>query len=511
MGRNLQKLALWAVPLLFVAVLFYWAVGNLLVLGLQQDWIRQLGDPYFQKVVWFTIGQALLSTLLCLIVGIPGAYFFYRKQFFGRSFLRALIAVPFVLPTIVVAIALRDYSNYLSPLTLILIAHLFLNYSIVVRTVGGVWQSLDREVEHAAQLDGASRWKTFAHITFPMLRPSIISAATLVFLYCVTSFGIILLLGAGKASTIETEIYFSLTQFLDFKTAAAFSTVQTVITILAFAISKRLGSSVAGIEQVDTSERGDKVSFRDWPIVLITALIVVLLLVLPLAQVLSRFTWQGFTDLAGTGSRAILNISVWQAAGNSLRNILISGCLAMGLGILVSWLLSRTRRNWLELPFLLPMGVSSVVLGFGYLLTFRAGWITIPLVQALLATPLVIRIVHPALLSLGRDYREVALSAGASAWQTWRLVEAPMIATALSSAGVYAALVSLGEFGAAGLLSYGDQATLPVVLYQLISRPGQQNYSMAMTASALLIVSVFAISMSSALIRSRRQSSSFAV
>lgn len=507
MGRNLQKLALWAVPFGFVTVLFYWAIANLLALGLQQDWLTQLGDAYFLKVVWFTLGQALLSTAICLTVGIPGAYLLYRKSFFGRGFVRALIAVPFVLPTIVVAIAFQSFSNLLSPIILILLGHLFLNYSIVVRTVGGVWQTLDREVEFAAALDGANRWQTFTRVTLPILRPSVASAATLVFLYCVTSFGIILLLGAGKISTIETEIYFSLTQFLDFKTAAAFSTAQTIITVLCFAISKRLGSSTAGLEQVDASIKGDKLSLQDWPVISVTALVIIGLLIIPLAQVLSRFTWQGLSDLSGNGSRELLNISVWQAAGNSLRNILIAGALAMVIGVLVSWLLSRTRRTWLELPFLLPMGVSSVVLGFGYLVTFRAGWLTIPLIQALLATPLVIRIVHPALISLGRDYREVAMSSGASGWQTWRLVEAPMLSTVLRSAAVYAALVSLGEFGAASLLTFGNQATLPVVLYQLISRPGPQNYSMAMAASAMLIAAVFLISITSSLVRTRRDSS----
>jgi thiamine transport system permease protein len=327
-----------------------------------------------------------------------------------------------------------------------------------------------------------------------------------VFLYCVTSFGIILLLGSGKVSSIETEIYFSLTDFLDFKTAAAFSLMQTLITVLAFAVSKRLGTNSAGLEQIDEAGSRESISKSDLPLVLITATFLFAVILLPILQVLAKFTWAGFNDLTGTGSRALLNISVWQAAGNSLRNILISASLAMLVGTLVSWLLSRTRRSWLELPFLMPMGVSSVVLGFGYLLTFRAGWITVPLVQAILATPLVIRMVLPALVSLGKDYREVAATSGANGWQTWRLVEAPMLRRVLESAAVYAALVSLGEFGAASLLTYGDQATLPVVLYQLISRPGAQNYAMAMAASSILIVFVFAISISSALVQKRRYS-----
>ena len=506
MGRNLQKLALWAVPLAFVAVLFYWAMVKLLGLGLQQNWLAVFSDAHFHHVIWFTIGQAALSTLLCLLFGIPGAFVLFRRKFFGQSFVKAFIAVPFILPTIVVAIALQSFTSSLPTILVILIAHLFLNYSIVVRTVGGVWQNLDLEIEYAAAIDGTSQWQTFWRITLPALRPAIVSAAVLVFLYCVTSFGIILLLGGGRVSSIETEIYFSLTQFLDFKTASAFALAQTVITVSVFALSKVFGSSSAGLEQVSETDSNTRIKIREWPIVLLTAVFVFTVLVLPMLQVLSRFSWQGFLDLSGTGSRQLLNISVWQATGNSIRNIIIAAGLAVLLGALVSWLLSRGRQSWLELPFLFPMGVSSVVLGFGYLITFRAGWLTVPLVQAVLALPLVVRIIHPALVSLASEYREEAQIAGAGSWQIWRLVEAPLVANALRTATVYAALVSLGEFGAASLLSFGDQATLPVVLYQLISRPGEQNYAMAMAACSLLIVFVFVVSMSSALVQKRRRS-----
>jgi thiamine transport system permease protein len=506
MGRNLQKLALWAVPLAFVAVLFYWAMVKLLGLGLQQNWLALFSDAHFHRVVWFTIGQAALSALLCLLFGIPGAFLLYRRKFFGQSFVKAFIAVPFILPTIVVAIALQSFTSSLPTILVILIAHLFLNYSIVVRTVGGVWQNLDLEIEYAASIDGANQWQTFWRITFPALRPAIVSATVLVFLYCVTSFGIILLLGGGTISSIETEIYFSLTQFLDFKTASAFALAQTVITVSVFALSKAFGSANAGLEQINESDSNSRIKVREWPVVVITVLFVVAVLVMPILQVLSKFSWQGFLDLSGMGNRELLNTSVWQATGNSLRNIFLASGLAILLGCLVSWLLSRTRWSWLELPFLLPMGVSSVVLGFGYLITFRAGWLTVPLVQAILALPLVVRIIHPALVSLASEYREEALIAGAGSWQIWRLVEAPLVANALRTATVYAALVSLGEFGAASLLSFGDQATLPVVLYQLISRPGEQNYAMAMAACALLIVFVFVVSMSSALVQKRRRS-----
>ena len=507
MGRNLPKLALWIVPLLFVGVLFYWAMGRALGLGVGQNSFALLSDAYQQKVIWFTIGQAALSTLLAVLLGLPGAYLLYRKKFFGRNFARALITVPFILPTIVVAIALNPFRSLLSPILVILLAHLFLNYAIVVRTVGGAWSSLDREVEAAAALDGAGGWQLFWRITLPMHRPAIASASALVFLFCVTSFGIILVLGAGQINSVETEIYFSLTQFLDFKTAAMLSLVQTGITVVVFVISKSFGSSVAAIEQVEVAESNERIRRGDWLAVLTTSIFVITVFVIPLFNLFRQFTLAGFLNLSGLGDRDVLNISVLQASGNSLRNIVIAAGLAMLVGTLVSWLLVRSRFGLLEILFLLPLGVSPVVLGFGYLIAFplRASWLVIPVVQALLATPMVIRLVHPALLSLGHEYREAAANAGANSWQIWRLVEAPMIGVVLRTAAVFAALVSLGEFGAASLLSYGDQATLPVVLYQLISRPGVMNYQMAMAASALLVLAVFAITTITSLARTPRR------
>jgi thiamine transport system permease protein len=119
--------------------------------------------------------------------------------------------------------------------------------------------------------------------------------------------------------------------------------------------------------------------------------------------------------------------------------------------------------------------------------------LVVPLVQALLALPLVIRLIYPALISIGSDQREAASTAGASASQTWWLIESPMIRGVITTAIGYALIVSLGEFGAASLLAYGDQATLPTVLYQLISRPGSSNYGMAMAVSAMMILLTLAL------------------
>ena len=212
-------------------------------------------------------------------------------------------------------------------------------------------------------------------------------------------------------------------------------------------------------------------------------------------QVKGVFGFENFLNLGTRGARDLLNISLLEAASNSIRNMAISALISFSFGTLISWLLLKTRFRALDLLFLLPLGVSGVVLGFGFLVAFNSSWfplgsswIVVPLAQSLIALPMVIRLVHPALITIGKEAIEQAQLDGATSWQIWRFVESTMIRGVLLTAFGYAAITSLGEFGASSFLANGSQATIPTLLYRLISRPGDQNYGMAMAVSAILIV-----------------------
>jgi thiamine transport system permease protein len=522
-GRHfLTRKLLWAIPLVFIAVLFYWPIARITSLGFAGDWLATLTEPKTLEIIWFTLWQAGLSTLVTLAVAIPGAYLLYRRSFPGQQFVKALITVPFVLPSIVVAVGFTVFRNVhdfwielgfnflYDPIYWIIAAHVFVNYSIAVRTIGGVWASLDSEIEEAAELDGAGRLKSLLAISLPQLRPAIFSAAALVFLFSATSFGIVLVLGGGQVQTIETAIYFSATQFLDLEGAAALVLVQTLITAAAFLVGSSLAKGTAGLEQVSEGSPKPRVDVRDLPAAVVTFVIVLGLLLMPMLLVLVEafrvgdgFGLQNFENLGTRGARDLLNISVADAAVNSLRNMVVASGIAFVLGTLVSWLLVRTKQKVLDLVFLVPLGVSSVVLGFGFLVSFdadwfalRSSWLIVPLAQALIALPMVIRLVYPALVSIGKEPIEQARVDGASSWQIWRFVESGMIKGVLLTALGFAAIVSVGEFGASSFLAYGSEGTIPTLLFRLIARPGEQNYGMAMAVSAILIVFVWLVMLS---------------
>lgn len=499
-------------------MLFYWPLGKILSIGFSGNWFHAIATARIASIVWFTVWQAALSAGLALLFGIPGAYVLYHRSFPGQKFIRAFITVPFMLPTIVVAIGFTAFrqlpllSHMLlghSGIPIIICANVFMNYSLAVRIIGGVWTTLDTGLEDAAALDGAGRFRTLTSITLPQLANSIASAGALIFLYCAANFGLVLVLGGVSVKTIETEIYLVTTQYLDLSKAAGLVLIQTVVTIIAFITSQRLSKGQMGFFSATSLEHRPRIDRRDLPASLITAVFVIGLIFLPLFTVVLRafrventYSFQNFTNLGGFGARDVLSISVGQAGLNTLRNAIITTALSMAMGILASYLLSRPKPNGnigtfqraMDIVFQMPVGISSVVLGFGYLVCFsggffplRSSWLVTPIAQSLLSIPLVIRMVHPALTTIDNQLRKMAQTESASPSQIWWLIEVPIIRNVLLMATGYAAIIAIGEFGAANFLAYGDQGTLPTVLYQLISRPGAQNYGMAMAASSLLI------------------------
>ncbi|MEY4494521.1 MAG: hypothetical protein RL570_636 [Actinomycetota bacterium] len=334
-----KKIWLWAAPLIFIGVLFYWPLLKIIGVGLSANWFEIYFEPSTLKAIWFTIWQAAVSTLIALLIGVPGAYVLYRKQFFGQRVIRALITVPLVLPTIVVAIVFSSFRAehqiyqdlglgffFENSIYWIIAAHVFVNYSLVVRTLGGVWATMDNETEEAAALAGAGRLRTTLQVTLPQLKPAIVSASALTFLFCSSSYGIILILGGGQVQSVETQIATAALQFLDLNKAAALALLQTLITVVAFSISEAIAKHPIGIEQVDESTRKPRLDARDWPAVAVTALAVVGMIAIPMLVVLAKaFTFDGalslqnFLNLTGRGDRELLNISIWQAIGEHCR------------------------------------------------------------------------------------------------------------------------------------------------------------------------------------------------
>jgi thiamine transport system permease protein len=315
----------------------------------------------------------------------------------------------------------------------------------------------------------------------------------LVALYSATSYGLVITLGGGSVETLETQIARAALQDLDLPLAATLAGLQTLLTLGFFLAARRAGATPTvlfgeGDAYAGRSRWGGAVGFG-----VIGIIVWIIGGVFTRAVLAGGGLFENITNLAGRGTRDILNLSVAEALGNSLRTLLIAATLSL----VMAWLLSRRR---LGLLVLLPIGISPVVFGLaalvisGYLPLGVAGsWLLLPLVQALFLTPLAFQVLAPARRALSSDILEAAALDGAGRGQTLWHIELPSLAKPLAVATALVSVASLGEFGAASFLAYGSQETLPLVMFRLMSRPGGDNLGMAMAAASLFILVAFAV------------------
>ena len=437
-----------------------------------------------------------------------------------------MVSVPFVLPTVVVGVAFSSLLAEHGPLgwlglqesfAAILAALVFFNYSVVVRTVGVLWARLDGRTADAARSLGASAPRVLMTVTLPALAPAIASAAALTFLFCASAFGVVLVLGGASYGTIETEIWYQTTQLLDLSAAAALSILQLVIVAASLMVANATRSRQERALHLRGETADQPLRASDWPAVLVTASVVLGLLLLPMLSLVWRsfvtadgLGWQNY-ELLATDAGGSLTVSVWQAALNSVAIASAATALAISLGALVSYVLSRRPASArgrgvlrvVDSAFMLPLGVSAVTVGFGFLITLnrppldlRSSAVLIPIAQALVALPLVVRTLLPTLRAIDPRLHEAAASLAAGPARILATLDLPLTLRGVGLAIGFAFATSLGEFGATAFLARPDRPTLPVVIYRLIGRPGAENFGMAMAASvvlALLTATVMAV------------------
>jgi thiamine transport system permease protein len=532
--RRWVPLALLVVPVVFLGVFFVVPVTRIVGLGLAPEGQLELGavtrvltDPRVRGVAWFTLWQATLSTGLTLLVALPGAYVLSRVAFRGRALLRALVTIPFVLPTVVVGSAFLALLGPRSPVnaaltslfgdgapsldlrrtvTAILLAHVFFNYAVVVRTVGGLWAHLDPRIEDAARVLGASRWRVFREVTLPLLRPAIASTAAIVFLFTFTSFGVVLILGGAARATIEVEIHRATTQLLDLPLASALALLQLVAVVAALAVYGRLQRTAARQRLVGAavSARPPRTRGERWFLAANLGLMALLLLA-PLLVLVERsfvtpdgYGLANWRALFGGQPDTLLAVSPWQAVRNSVGFGAAATAIALvvgGAAAAAATVRDDRLSGLVDRALMLPLGTSAVTIGFGFLIAFdrpplqlRGSPLLVPLAQALIAVPFVVRTLVPVLRSIDQRLREAAATLGASPGRVWREVDLPIVGRAILVAAGFSFAIAVGEFGATVFVARAQFPTMPVAIFRFLGRPGVANFGQAMAMSTLLML-----------------------
>lgn len=506
--------ALAVLPVAFLAVFFVFPVGTILERGLTDatvfDVLRRRSTG---RLVWFTFWQAAVSTLLTLAVGLPAAWAVARVDLPGRRILRAVLVVPFVLPTLVVGAALQGTFERLGldgggglrlqgTVWAILLAHLVFNVAVVVRIVGGYWALLDRSEADAARVLGAGRWQVARHILLPRLAPAIWGAVGIVFLFCFTSFGVILTVGGPTHPTLETEIWRYATQRTDVVTAAGLAVTQLVTVVALLVVVGRFDR----LATADTARRPSPPrpirGLRHGVVVVLALAPAACAVAIPLAGLVERSLavggGYGLANYRALGQKNGngLFVAPTDAIATSLRAAGLATVVAVVVGTLASITIvaagRRTGRS-LDLAVMVPLGTSAVTLGFGIIvaldeppLDLRASWVIVPAAQALVAMPFVVRSLVPALRSVDRRQREAASVLGASPRRARVEVDVPIVVRTALIGAAFAFAVSLGEFGATSFLARPDGPTVPVAMFRLLGQPGAALRGQAMALGTLL-------------------------
>ncbi len=507
---------LWFLPVGFLVLFFVYPVGTLLGTALSEATAATwAGFPSVAaQVLPFTVLQALLSTVVTVAVALPGAAVLARFRFPLRGTIEALAVVAFVMPTVVVATAVGSLLASDGPLarllpagadhglTAIIVAHVYFNVAVVLRLVGSYWRHLDRRPEQAAACLGAPPWRVFRSVTLPRLTPAIAAAAAIVFLFTFTSFGIVLLLGGPGQATIEVAVQEQALFRYDLPMAAALSLLQIVVVGLLLVAQIRLSSRVVGHDVARSGRLRAPRGARETLAVAAFVVGYLLLLAGPVVVVVVRalrvadaWSLANFTALSSAREGSVLFVSPAEAIGNSVLYAVTAAAIATVVGSCLAWVVSRGRGRGTETWLLLPLGVSAVVLGFGMLIAFdtapldwRHSFWMVPIAQALIAIPFVVRALVPALRSVGPRVRQAAATLGASPVQVLLRVELPMVWRALAVAVGFAFAISLGEFGATLFVARGDRPTVPIAIYRLLGTPGDANHGQAMALATILIV-----------------------
>ena len=389
-----------------------------------------------------------------------------------------------------------------------LAALVFFNVAVVIRTVGvdlGVLRPAGRA---AAAALGAAPWTVWRTVTLPALRPAIVSAASVVFLFCATAFGVVLTLGGaavrhGRDRDLPAHHPAA-------RPAGRRRPVDPPAGRRRRAAERRgylRRRSDLGARRAGQPARPSALGWGTAPALAATGLVLAFLAP-PIVALVVRSLRRGedwsrdnYRALATVSRDSALLVPVTEALVNSLRTAVDATVLAVVLGLVVSVVVSRRPRSAggggcavaLDGAFMLPLGVSAVTLGFGFLITLdqppldlRASPLLVPIAQALVALPLVVRTLAPVLARSTTASARPPPRLGAAPLRALLIVDLPVVWRPLLAAAGFAFAVSLGEFGATRFLARPERPTLPVVIYELIGRPGAMNYGMALAASVVL-------------------------
>ncbi len=475
-------------------------------------------ERYYQHVLIFTIFQAFLSSVISILIGLPGAYIFSRCYFKNKKIkkiLQSLLTLPFILPSILVVLGfVIGYGNnglinkFLmiifnfkkSPVKIlytfpaVLMAHSFCNFPLVINNISDSILSLDSEPEEAARLEGLGEVKVFLKITLPRIKYSLVSVFILIFIYCYTSFSIVLILG-GKPSltTIGLEIY-SLSTRMNYSDASALSIISILsVLFILFFIQKPFNKN-----NYEEELKNGNLLKLNW-LLKIYLFFITFFALFPIFSIIIK----SFLVQTSRGADEAFSLDAYKDVflnSKPLLNTLLlsisSSVLASLFALSISKHLVKCRNHLLFNSIItVSMVISSVVLGLGYMIISRffinvSSFILLVLAHSVISIPLCLRLIYPTYRAIPETYIENAIIEGANSMNVFFYINIPILKNSILSSLIFSFALSNGELGTSLLIGGRAFPLISVQIYRLIN---SYNYQGACAYGTVMLIFTFFI------------------
>ena len=480
--------------------------------------------PTFTHAITNTLKVGFLVGILSTLVGLLFAYVevYVRMGKFTGGLFKVVSMLPVVSPPFVLSLSmimlfgkagiitrflLKIYDNSVYGFWGIAIVQTLTFFPVCYMMLKGLLKNIDPSLEEAARDMGASRWKVFTSVTFPLLLPGLGNAFLVTFIESIADFANPMIIG-GSYDTLATTIYLQITGAYDKAGAAAMAVVLLCITLAMFAVQKYYLERKTAATLTGKASRGRMlISDRSVkiPLTVLCSLVAIFVIMMYLCVPIGAFfpTWgYKFFPLTGKWFKLVFTrYHGFQAFRDSFILSLISAPITALLSMIISYLVVKRKfksKGFIEAVSMLAMAVPGTVLGVGYIRGFSGGLFHTGFLQGLYGTGLILIIVFvvrslptgtrsgiSALRQIDKSIEESAYDMGADSFRVFMTVTLPLIKDSFLSGLVTAFVRSITAISAIILLVTPQFLLITVQINEFAEKG---SYSIACAFATILIL-----------------------
>ena len=480
--------------------------------------------PTFTHAITNTLKVGFLVGILSTLVGLLFAYVevYVRMGKFTGGLFKVVSMLPVVSPPFVLSLSmimlfgkagiitrflLKIYDNSVYGFWGIAIVQTLTFFPVCYMMLKGLLKNIDPSLEEAARDMGASRWKVFTSVTFPLLLPGLGNAFLVTFIESIADFANPMIIG-GSYDTLATTIYLQITGAYDKAGAAAMAVVLLCITLAMFAVQKYYLERKTAATLTGKASRGRMlISDRSVrvPLTVLCSLVALFVIMMYICVPIGACfpTWgYKFFPLTGKWFKLVFTrYHGFQAFRDSFVLSLISAPITALLSMIISYLVVKRKfksKGFIEAVSMLAMAVPGTVLGVGYIRGFSGGLFHTGFLQGLYGTGLILIIVFvvrslptgtrsgiSALRQIDKSIEESAYDMGADSFRVFMTVTLPLIKDSFLSGLVTAFVRSITAISAIILLVTPQFLLITVQINEFAEKG---SYSLACAFATILIV-----------------------